>query len=53
MNCAASLSSVLMMGRYGVRARRWVSVISHSLFVLLDDAFVDSSWAMFSAGGTD
>jgi hypothetical protein len=40
MNRAASLSSVPMMGRYGVRARSWVSDISKSPVVLLDDALL-------------
>jgi BSD domain-containing protein len=34
----ASLSLVPMMGRCRVRARRWVSVVSRFLVVLLDDA---------------
>ena len=29
-----------MMGRYRVRARRWVSIISHSLVVLLNDVLL-------------
>jgi hypothetical protein len=40
MNRAASLSSVLMMRPYEVRARRWVSVISHSPVIRLGDALL-------------
>jgi hypothetical protein len=40
MNRAASLSSVLMMGRYEVRARPWVSIISQTHVVLLDVALL-------------